>query len=185
MPRETSLTAAVENYILFHDLAAGTRDWYRRIAGVFCKWAGGDVPIDRFSGEQISRLLADKLAEGRSPHYLKSLRNGLAAVLRDVKGGAIDRIRTIRTPPLEPEAWSADEVAKALADDKDASETLDRTLQHLRDNNVDPQATKITLGPKLTLAGKEVFSGPHAEEANKHLSRDYRAPFIVPATEDL
>ncbi len=77
------------------------------------------------------------------------------------------------------------EVAKALANDKDASETLDRTLQHLRDNNVDPQTTKITLGPKLTLAGKEVFSGPQAEEANKHLSRDYRAPFIVPATEDL
>lgn len=80
---------------------------------------------------------------------------------------------------------SADEVAKALADDKDASETLDRTLQHLRDNNVDPQTTKIALGPKLTLAGKEVFSGPHAEEANKHLTRDYRAPFVVPATEDL
>ena len=57
--------------------------------------------------------------------------------------------------------------------------------QWLRDNKVDPETTKITLGPKLTLAGKEEFSGARAAEANKFLTREYRAPYIVPRTEDL
>jgi len=79
----------------------------------------------------------------------------------------------------------ADEIAKSFASDEEASETLDRVLQHLRDNNVDPQAAKVVLGPKLTLAGQEVFTGERADEANQYLTREYRAPFVVPTTENL
>lgn len=82
-------------------------------------------------------------------------------------------------------SMSASEIGGALKDDAEASSTLDRFLQHLTDNKVDPATTKITLGPKLTLAGEETFRGPMAEEANKHLTREYRAPYIVPATADL
>lgn len=80
---------------------------------------------------------------------------------------------------------SAQQLTDTFAKDEEASGTVDRFLQHLTDNSVDPATTKITLGPKLTLAGTETFSGPRAEEANKHLTREYRAPYVVPATADL
>jgi predicted dehydrogenase len=81
---------------------------------------------------------------------------------------------------------SADQLTAKFKDDAIYSETVDRFLQHLRDNNVDPATTKITLGPQLALNGKqEVFVGARADEANKFLTRDYRAPYVVPKTEDL
>ncbi len=79
----------------------------------------------------------------------------------------------------------ADELQKSLGDDADALSTLDRFLQHLADNKVDPQTTKITLGPVLQLTDQETFSGSHADAANKLLTRDYRPPYVVPKTEDL
>lgn len=80
---------------------------------------------------------------------------------------------------------TAQEIAKSLSSDKEALETLDRFQQHLLENQVSPEATKITLGPKLTLGGTEEFSGDHAADANKFLTREYRAPYVVPKTEDL
>jgi predicted dehydrogenase len=58
-------------------------------------------------------------------------------------------------------------------------ETLDRTLQHLRDNKIDPEKTKLTLGPLLRLdPEREVFL--NNSQANAFLTREYRAPFVVP-----
>ncbi len=80
---------------------------------------------------------------------------------------------------------AAKDITAKLQDDDEALETFDRFQQHLLDNKVDPATTKITLGPKLTLAGKEEFSGERAAEANKLTTREYRAPYIVPQTADL
>ena len=80
---------------------------------------------------------------------------------------------------------AATEIATSLAGDKESLETLDRFQQHLLENKVSPESTKINLGPKLILAGTEEFSGPRAAEANKLLTREYRSPYIVPRTEDL
>ena len=80
---------------------------------------------------------------------------------------------------------AAKDITAKLQGDDEALETFDRFQQHLLDNKVDPATTKITLGPKLTLAGKEVFSGERAAEANKLTTREYRAPYIVPQTADL
>ena len=58
-------------------------------------------------------------------------------------------------------------------------ETLDRTLQHLRDNNVDLEKTPLTLGSFLEIDGdKEAFS--NQTKANELLTREYRKPFVVP-----
>jgi hypothetical protein len=40
-------------------------------------------------------------------------------------------------------------------------------------------------GPVLQLTDHETFAGPHADAANKLLTRDYRPPYVVPKTEDL
>ncbi len=77
------------------------------------------------------------------------------------------------------------EMVKKFDGDAEALETLDRFQQHLRDNKVDPGTTKITVGPKLSVTKNEEFTGDRAAEANKMLTREYRAPYIVPKTEDL
>lgn len=112
-----TLKQRLDEYVLYHDLAAETVKWYRRIVNVFCSWAGGDVPADKFDGIAISRMLADKKALGRSPYYIRSLRNGLVAVLHEIRGNApVERIRGVRCPPLQPEAWSPAEVELLIND---------------------------------------------------------------------
>ncbi len=62
--------------------------------------------------------------------------------------------------------------------------TLKDTLAHLQANQVDLAKTPLTLGPTLAIKD-EKFVGARAEEANPHLTREYRAPYIVPETKDL
>lgn len=77
------------------------------------------------------------------------------------------------------------ELQQSLREDEEALPTLDRFLEHLADNKLNPQTTKITLGPTLTLSDHETFIGQQADEANKLLTREYRAPYVVPKTADL
>jgi hypothetical protein len=61
------------------------------------------------------------------------------------------------------------------------AEACGRMTEHLRSNLVDLQSTPLTLGQLLTLDAKhERFSGPSAAQANSLLTRNYRAPFVVP-----
>ncbi len=59
-------------------------------------------------------------------------------------------------------------------------ETFDRTQQHLKDNGVDLATSKLTMGAWLTIDRKtERFT--NNEKANAMLTRQYRAPYVVPA----
>lgn len=70
-------------------------------------------------------------------------------------------------------------VAQFKSEDN-ASETLDRTLAHLADNNIDLDKTKLRVGAILKIDPKaENF--PEQPEADGLLTREYRAPFVVPA----
>lgn len=112
----TTLRGALAHYTLYRTLSAGTVNWYSRVISVYCHWAGGDVPLADFNGDSISRLLLDKEQAGRSPYYLKSLRGGLVAFLREIREGQpVERVRSVRTPPLEPHALSPAEVERLLA----------------------------------------------------------------------
>ncbi|MCX8107825.1 MAG: gfo/Idh/MocA family oxidoreductase, partial [Verrucomicrobiae bacterium] len=72
------------------------------------------------------------------------------------------------------------EIRDAIKSEPDAEDTFQRMLDHLRLNEVDLAATPLTLGPVLRFnPRKEVFSGN--PQANKLLTRNYRAPFVVPA----
>ncbi|QDT96879.1 Gfo/Idh/MocA family protein [Gimesia aquarii] len=70
--------------------------------------------------------------------------------------------------------------------DAEAQETLGRYREHLSNNKLDPAKTQVSLGPELSLDGKkEVFTGSMASAANPKLTREYRAPFVVPSTAKL
>jgi len=69
-----------------------------------------------------------------------------------------------------------------VANRTEAEQTFERFVQHLKDNKVDVNSTKITMGPSLTIDPKtETFTGSRAAEANPMLTREYRAPYVVPA----
>lgn len=70
------------------------------------------------------------------------------------------------------------ELQKAPASQQ-TMEALDRTLAHLRENNVDPEKSKLTLGPLLRLR-EEQESFVNHPQADALLSREYRKPFVVP-----
>lgn len=74
---------------------------------------------------------------------------------------------------------SVEEIKQAISADAGAGETLDRMLAHLQANGIDLNATPLTLGPVLNFDPKtERAVGNDA--AAKLLTREYRAPFVVP-----
>ncbi|MEX2215076.1 MAG: Gfo/Idh/MocA family oxidoreductase [Phycisphaeraceae bacterium] len=69
--------------------------------------------------------------------------------------------------------------SKALGDNKDAVETFDRMVDHLKLNNLKLEETNYQLGRVLNFDPKrEKFIGD--DQANRLLTRDYRAPFTIP-----
>jgi predicted dehydrogenase len=80
-----------------------------------------------------------------------------------------------------PEALSR---LKGFASQDNVGETLDRVLAHLAENEVDIKTAKLRIGAQLKLDPKsETFPGN--ERANALLTRQYRAPFVVPARTEL
>ncbi|MBX3415765.1 MAG: Gfo/Idh/MocA family oxidoreductase [Pirellulales bacterium] len=78
------------------------------------------------------------------------------------------------------EEVSAQEVSSRLSDSKEALDTFARFNEHLEANGVKMADTKVRLGLQLAFDPKsETFTSNDA--ANAMLTRDYRAPFVVPA----
>jgi predicted dehydrogenase len=75
------------------------------------------------------------------------------------------------------------ELAKLKVHD-DVSETFNRTVEHLRENHVDPEQSKLTLGALLHLdPERETFvSNPRSDA---FLTREYRKPFVVPTESEI
>jgi len=82
---------------------------------------------------------------------------------------------------------SPDEIQKQLDQLKvndDALETFQRTRQHLAENAVDLEKSKLTLGPILRLdSDKEKFVDNPVADAL--LSREYRKPFVLPTAKEV
>jgi predicted dehydrogenase len=73
------------------------------------------------------------------------------------------------------------ELKEKIKGDAGLAEATGRMLEHLAANGVDCAKTPLTRGVTLTVnAAKENFSGEFAAQANPLLTRNYRAPFVVP-----
>src|SRR6266700_1066390 len=74
---------------------------------------------------------------------------------------------------------SPEEIRDAVKDNKDLAEALGRMEEHLGANNVDLHKSPATLGKLLNMDPKteRFLENP---EANRLLTREYRAPFVVP-----
>ncbi|HEY0944775.1 MAG TPA: Gfo/Idh/MocA family oxidoreductase [Opitutaceae bacterium] len=73
------------------------------------------------------------------------------------------------------------ELLERVRGDAPLAEAFGRMSEHLAANGVDLAKTPLTLGMPVQIdAATEGFVEAGAAEANKLLSRDYRAPFVVP-----
>ncbi len=84
--------------------------------------------------------------------------------------------------PASPEELRR-ELGKLKVHDN-ALETLDRTERHLRENNIDLDKTRLTLGLPLQVDPdhEDLLSPP---QANALLTRQYRNPFVVPNASEI
>ena len=79
-----------------------------------------------------------------------------------------------------------DKTRKSLGDNKEAVDTFERMAEHLKANELKLNEMDYTVGPVLSFdADTEQFTGEHAAEANKLLTRDYRKPFQIPTKAEL
>ncbi len=133
--------------------------------------------------------------EGDSLHYANFVKAVLAddpkLLAADARCGAlsaaVSHLGNISYYLGEKNKVSVAELKKTLEsvkslDDNDA--TLARTAVHLESNGVDLKRTPLALGPMLKIdVEKEIFADN--ADANAMLTRDYRAPYTVPAPENV
>ncbi|MCX7049255.1 MAG: Gfo/Idh/MocA family oxidoreductase [Candidatus Sumerlaeota bacterium] len=73
------------------------------------------------------------------------------------------------------------EIAEKIRGRKELSSAFERMQAHLAANGIDLGKTPAALGPMLTMdSDTERFTGEFSEDANKLVTRPYRAPFVVP-----
>jgi predicted dehydrogenase len=116
----------------------------------------------------------------RSPEHLN------AAVLEGHLSAALCHLGNIsyRLGDLHTAGETADRLKEIKTHEK-MQETLDRTIGHLSDNHVKLGGdVKFRVGPQLQFDPQaESFVGSDA--ANAFLTRDYRAPYIVPTADQV
>ena len=76
---------------------------------------------------------------------------------------------------------SRDDIMDSVKSKKVLTDSFESFQEHLLQNVVNVHKTPRILGPWLTMdSDTERFTGEFSDEANRHLSRDYREPFVVP-----
>ncbi len=88
--------------------------------------------------------------------------------------------------PSEP-----DDLRKVAGENREAAETIDRLIQHLRANDVDTSQFRMSAGPWLTIDSQTqeitATDGPDSsqklEKAKRLAQGSYRAPFVIPEME--
>jgi hypothetical protein len=107
--RRRVMVELVERYIQQHELKPGTETYYRRVFSVWLGWSGGKQP----TADGVSEFLRKKQLDGLSSYSRKSYRNALVALLRF--SGDLGPVRPVKLDPLDPEAWTPDEVRQLVS----------------------------------------------------------------------
>jgi predicted dehydrogenase len=126
------------------------------------KWSGADDHFLNFVQAVRSRKVRDLNSDILEGHLSSALCH---------TGNVSYRLGRRSTPEV---------LREALRGQKDGLETLGRMTEHLAANGVNLDVDQATLGVFLKMSpGSERFKGNDA--ANALLTREYRAPFVVPA----
>jgi hypothetical protein len=76
---------------------------------------------------------------------------------------------------------SNDEIRATIKSEKTLADAFERFEQHLAAHEIDLAKTPVKMGPMLAMnPDEERFEGVLGAYANMYVSRNYRAPFVVP-----
>jgi predicted dehydrogenase len=146
-------------YILVPNYSSATA--YDRAGHEIKKWSGASDHYDNFLKAVRSRKHADLNADILEGHLSSALCH---------TGNVSYRLGQEQSP---------NEFRNRVQSDIVLSEAFERMVDHLRANEVDLEVTKASLGVSLKMDPKsEKFM--ENEKANLMLTREYRAPYVVP-----
>jgi predicted dehydrogenase len=155
--------------------------------GVVIQCAGGHVLVPNYTsaiaydtaGREIRKFSG---AHNHMANFLQAVRSGKPAeqnahILDGHLSSALCHTGNISYRLGRQQKPAA--IREAMRAQPDGEATFQRMLEHLQLNEVDFALNEVTLGPVLAMDPKrETFPGNAA--ANQLLTREYRAPFVVP-----
>lgn len=169
---------------------SGTMDKYHGASiGIVTDCEGGTMVIPNYGSATIYDKDGNELKKfsGGSSHFgnfLGAVRSRRHAELKaDILEGHLSSAlcHTANISYRLGKTHSPDEIREAVKNNTDLAEALGRMEEHLAANNVDLKTSPATLGAALNMDPKSERFTDNAE-ANKLLTREYRAPFVVPAS---
>jgi hypothetical protein len=166
--------------------AKQTMDFYQGIQiGLVVHCEGGYVANNKAfdkNGKTIKEFQPTN--EDLTANFIKAVRSRKASDLQgDVLQGHLSAalFHMANISYRLGKAKSPGEIRERIQGKKELSNAHERFAEHLAANGIALDKTPAVLGPWLTMdPEKERFVGEMAAEANKLLTRDYRAPFVVP-----
>ncbi len=166
----------------------GRKSKYRRLVEVGnCLECEGGYVTDAAAWDPSGKMVKDFKKDDGAKHqqaFLDSIRSGKQAPTHTAETGHLSAAlahMANHSYRLGKDLPSG-EVKEKVQNNKLFAETYDRLLEHLTKNNIDVAATKVTLGPLLTIDPKtEQYTGEFAAEANKLNMETYRKEFCIPA----
>ncbi len=168
------------------DWSSGAMDEFRGVRiGTFVHCEGGYVQGDTAydnSGKPIKTFTRERVSTKQN--FIDTMRTRRADQLHtDALEGHLSAglVHMTNISYRVGRQASNEAIHETIRAEKPLSESFDRLQNHLEANRIDLGKKPLCLGPMLTMdPAKERFVGSFSEEANKHLSRDYRKPFVVP-----
>ncbi len=149
----------------------------------------GTSLFDR-DGKLVSTFTGQRKSQNHFANFLSAVRSRKredlnAEILEGHQSTALCHLGNISWRLGQPAA-AADIRARLsqLKVPEDVLETFERTAQHLRDNEVDLERTPLILGELLAPDSERevILDNP---QANAFLTREYRAPFVVPTESEV
>lgn len=156
--------------------------------GVVTDCEGGRMVIPSYSGATFVDKDGKEIKSfgGSSSHFANFIKGVRSRKLTDLNGEILEGhlssalCHTANISYRLGKPQTPEEIRDAVKANKDLAESLGRMEQHLAANNVDLHKTPASLGALLKMdPAAERFIGN--DQANQMLTRDYRAPFVVPA----
>jgi len=141
----------------------GTAVAYDKDGKLVKKFKGGGSHFANFIGAVISRKQSDLNCPILQGHY-----SAAACHLGNIS------YRLGEQDPINP-------IPTNVSEDTDLAEAYKRYEEHLKANMLDIEHMSQQVGPKVVFDPQTETFGTNAK-ANEFLTRDYRAPFVVPAT---
>lgn len=144
-------------------------------------WVAEAKAYDK-DGKEVAKFDKNDGAKHRE-RFLEALRSGKLAETHNALNGHLSSgLAHMANHSYRTGAEGSIEDIKAkIGNNALFSETFDRMLTHLADNKIDTAGLKPVLGASLSFDPvKEIYTGEHAEAANKFNMDSYREGFTIP-----